>query len=408
MKRDEEVRKYMEEMASDFLDTFHYAHSHPEVSLKEFDTTKYIKNTLSSLGIEILDYGLETGVVGLLNGAKPGPCVGLRADIDALPLTEDSGYEFASLNEGVMHACGHSIHYACLLNAAKILAKMRSEIKGSVKFLFQPAEELNFGAKMMVKAGCLENPHVDVIFGMHNMPLIPSGTVAVKKGPLMAGVNRINIKITGKGGHGGIPDKNIDPIVAASTFVLAAQTVVSRNLSPLNSAVISICNIRAGEGTVNNVTPEEVVMYGTVRSFSMDDTRFIEKRLRELIENISESYNCKGELEFIYELPVTYGLPDLYEAAYHAVKEAGGNPIDPMPTTGGEDFSIYQEIIPGFFYWLGGGNEEKGCTFPWHSPHFKPDDDVISLGSGVYAMSVFKGIDAFNNGTLVKKGEQLK
>lgn len=405
MQENEKILQYMDEMEPEFLETFHYAHAHPEVSQKEFETTAYITRELEALGIEILDYGLETGVVGLLQGGKPGPCIGLRADIDALPVTEDSTYEFPSENPGVMHACGHSIHYACLLGAAKILSKMRDQIAGSVKFLFQPAEEINWGAKRMVQAGCLENPHVDAIFGMHNMPLIPSGTVAVKNGPLMAGVNRINIKITGKGGHGGIPQKNVDPIVAASTFILAAQTVVARNISPLHSAVVSICNVRAGEGTVNNVTPEEVVMYGTVRSFDLEDTHLIEDRLRSLLESISEGYGCKGELEFIYELPVTSGMAELYDAAYQAVTAVGGKPVDPEPTTGGEDFSIFQEKTPGFFYWLGGGNPEKGCTYPWHSPHFKPDDAAIKLGAGVYAMSVFTGIEACQNGMLSKKGE---
>lgn len=222
----------MKEHEEEFLGQFRHLHQHPELSFQEHETTAYIKKKLEGWGIEILDMGLETGVVGLLKGGKEGPCIALRADIDALPVLEESTSEYPSQNKGVMHACGHDTHMASLLGAAQILAEFRDELNGSVKFLFQPAEEINpwrqedDGAELSGKSkGC-------AIFGMHNSPETPVGTVAVKNGPLMAAVDRIIFTIKGHGGHGGIPQRNVDPIVAAAAIIQATQTVVSRNVSP--------------------------------------------------------------------------------------------------------------------------------------------------------------------------------
>ncbi|MDO4261012.1 MAG: M20 family metallopeptidase [Eubacteriales bacterium] len=392
----QKVRQYMKEHEEEFLERFRHLHQHPEMSFQEYETTAYIREKLTEWGIEIMDVGLETGVIGLLRGAKEGPCIALRADIDALPVTEESTIGYPSLNKGVMHACGHDTHMASLLGGAQILAAMRDELCGSVKFLFQPAEELNLGAKKFMELKCLENPKVDAIFGMHNSPEIPTGTVAVKNGPLMAAVDRINFTIKGKGGHGGIPQRNVDPIVAAAAIIQAAQTVVSRNTSPIDSAVISICNVKAGEGTTNNVTPDEVKMYGTVRTYRKEVETMIDRRLHEITESISAAYGCEGSLEYIYELAVTENNPTLYDVAYAAVTGAGAQPVDPVPSTGGEDFSEYtsKSDVPGFFYWLGTRNEENDCRYSWHSPHFKADEPCIAIGAGTYAMSVFEAVEA--------------
>lgn len=294
-----------------------------------------------------------------------------------------------------MHACGHDTHTASLLGAAHILASMREEIRGSVKFLFQPAEEINKGAKKLISLHCLENPKVDAIFGLHNSPEIPLGTVAVKNGPLMASVDRIEFTIQGKGGHGGIPQRNVDPIVAAASVILAAQSIVSRNVSPIDSAVVSICNVKAGEGTTNNVTPHEVQMYGTVRAYTEETRILLEKRLREITESVSTAYGCQGTLRYLRELGVTRNDPSLYDIAHKAVKAVRAEPVDPVPSTGGEDFSDYLEQgVPGFFYWLGTRNEEKDCVYSWHSPHFRADENCIAIGAGTYAMSVFQAIEA--------------
>lgn len=389
------VTQLMEQYEPEFIETFHWLHQHPEMSFKEYETTAYIKEQLTAMGIEILDIGLETGVVGLLKGSQEGPCIALRADIDALPVMEEASGEVHSLTPGMMHACGHDTHASSLLGAARILSTLKDEIHGSVKFLFQPAEEVNLGAKKMMSLNCLENPKVDAIFGMHNSPEIPLGTVAVKNGPLMASVDRITFTIKGKGGHGGIPQRNVDPVVAAAAVIQASQTIVSRNVSPIDSAVVSICNVRAGEGTTNNVTPDEVVMLGTVRAYKQETQKLVEKRLTEITENTAAAYGCQGNLHYLYELAVTDNNPSLYDTAYQAVSSIGAKPVDPVPSTGGEDFSEFLKgDVPGFFYWLGTRNEENDCVYSWHSPKFKADDHCIAIGAGTYAMSVFEAIDA--------------
>lgn len=389
------IRAYMHELNLEFIETLHHLHENPETAFSEYNTTSYIKDKLQSFGIEILDIGLETGVIGLLKGSGDGPCIGLRADIDALPIQEESTCPYPSKKDGLMHACGHDIHTASLLGACHILSLLKDEIKGSVKFIFQPAEEINLGAKKLMELNCLENPKVDSIWGIHNSPEIPQGTVAVVNGPIMASVDRITFHIKGKGGHGGIPQRNADPIVAAAAIIQAVQTIVSRNISPLDPSVISICNVRAGEGTTNNVTPEDVTMYGTVRTFNPDIQHLIERKLTLITESISEAYGCTGEFTYLYELPVTKNNEKLYKAAYDSVCSIGAAPVNPPPSTGGEDFSIYTtgNDVPGFFYWLGVRNEEKDCIYPWHSPHFKADENCIAIGAGTYAMSVFQAIN---------------
>ena len=396
----ERVREYMRQLEPEFIRDLHWLHEHPELSFEEYRTTAYIKERLENHGISIQEYPMKTGVIGLLKGREEGPCIALRADIDGLPVEEMSTNAFPSLEKGKMHACGHDTHTASLLGAAHILSALREEIPGSVKFIFQPAEEVSLGAKKLMELHCLENPKVDAIFGLHNSPEIPIGTVAVKKGPLMASSDRIIFTVKGHGGHGGIPQRNADPIVAAAAIIQAVQTVVSRNVSPIDSAVISICNIQAGEGTVNNVTPDQVVMYGTVRAYKKETQKLIEKRLRALTESISQAYGCQGILDYIYELGVVDNAVSLYEAAYEAVTATGARPVDPDPSTGGEDFSDFLRGAPGFFYWLGVRNEEKDCVYSWHSPHFQADERCIAIGAGTYAMSVFQAIEGLQNKSL--------
>lgn len=383
------VQVLMKELEPRFIEDLHWFHENPEMSFQERDTTAYIRRELETLGVEILDTGLETGLVGLLEGGSKGPSIALRADIDALPVTEESTCTYPSKRPGMMHACGHDTHAASLLSAARILSRMREEIHGSVRLFFQPAEEVNLGAKKMVELGCLEG--VDAIFGMHNSPEIPLGTVAVKHGALMAAVDRIEITVKGKGGHGGIPQRNVDPVVCAAAIIQSAQTIVSRNVSPIDSSVLSICNVRAGEGA-NNVTPDKVTMLGTVRTYSKEVEACVVQRLKAIVESTAAAYGCEGSLNYIYELPPTINNESLYQAAYEAVTSIGAEPVDPIPSTGGEDFSVFMEEKPGFFYWLGTRNEENDCVYSWHSPHFKADERCVAIGAGTYAMSVFQAI----------------
>jgi amidohydrolase len=397
------VRELMVEHDHEFIATLKHLHQHPELSFHEYETTAFIKAHLESLGIEILDIGLETGVVGLLKGAEDVPCIALRAVIDALPLQEESSHDYRSTIDGRMHACGHDTHTTSLLGAATILAALRSEIKGSVKFLFQPAEEVNLGAKLMMKLNCLENPKVDAVFGLHNSSMYPAGTVCVKNGPLMASVDRIEFYIKGKGGHGGVPQRSVDPVVCAAAIIQSAQTIVSRNVSPIDSAVVSICSVKAGE--VNNVIPDEVVMLGTVRAYKRETQELVERRLGEITKGIAAAYGCEVVFKYIYELAVTDNRDRMmYETAMKAVS-AVAEPVDPIPSTGGEDFSEYGKTgVPTFFYWLGVRNEAEDCVYPWHSPRFKADLRSLKYGAGTYAMSVFTAIEQLRKYSIFRGG----
>ena len=368
-------------------------HMNPELSFKEFRTTNKIKDKLLSLGIEIIDIGLETGVVGLLRGKNDGQTIALRGDIDALPIQELNDVVYKSKVNGVMHACGHDIHTTCVIGAAMILSSIKDEIDGNVLFIFQPAEEVNEGAKLMVGKGLFTDVKADLIFGLHNNPEIPWGKIAIKKGGLMAAVDTLRFKVKGKGGHGGWPHATRDPIVAASAMVMNLQSIVSRNISPLNSAVVSIGTFKAG--TANNVIPEVVEITGTVRSFDSDDRQILSKRIKEILESTARTYMVDVEIEYIFDLPAVYNSEELTNLAYDASKEIVGEDgiVDPNPSMGGEDFSIFTEKIPGFFFWLGVENKEKDMNYVWHNPRFDGDDRAIIIASAVMSNMVLKGIE---------------
>lgn len=367
-------------------------HMNPELSFKEFRTTQKLKDKLVSLGIEIIDIGLETGVVGLLRGKKDGPTIALRGDIDALPIQELNDVPYKSKVEGVMHACGHDFHTTSVIGAAIILAGIRDELEGNVMFIFQPAEEINAGAKLMVEKGLLTKVKADLIFGVHNNPEIAWGKIAIKRGGLMAAVDTIRIKVKGKGGHGAIPHATRDPIIAAAAMLMSLQTIVSRNVSPLESAVISIGTFHSG--TANNVISELVEMSGTVRSFDPQVREMLPKRIKEVLENTAKAYMVDVELEYIFDLPAVFNSDELTKLAYDATKEILGeeNIVDPTPSMGGEDFAVFMEKTPGFFFWLGVENKEKGMTHVWHNPRFDGDDRAIINASAAMSNMVLKGM----------------
>ena len=396
------IKEVVRTNEAEALDLFRHLHANPERSWQEHETTKLIKNELTKLGIEILDIGLETGVVGLLKGTKDGPCIALRADIDAVPMVDEekSGCDYPSKVPGLVHACGHDTHTASLLGGAKVLAAMREDIRGSVKFFFQPAEEVNKGALHMLELNCMENPTVDAVFGLHCSNEVPVGSVAVKSGPLMAAVHRFYINVHGKGGHGGIPQRNRDPVVGAAAIIQALQTVISREASPLHPGVLTISSIHAGEGMTWNVTPELVKMAGTCRSYDKELGNKFEDSMRRIIENVAKGYNLTAELEYNYDLPATVNPAGMVPVALEAVEGIGATVFDPVPSTGGEDFTFFMDKAPGFLYWLGVRNEEKGYIHPWHSPFFRADEGCIAVGMGVYAASVFSAIEAIEKGTL--------
>ena len=274
-------------------------HENPELSMKEYETTKRIKRWLSDYNIKILDLPLKVGVVAEIEGGYEGPIIALRADIDALPIVEETNLDFTSKNFGVMHACGHDFHTAAILGAAILINENKSKLHGKVRIIFQPAEENAKGANIIVESGALEN--VEAIFGMHNKPDLPVGTIGVKEGPLMASVDRFEIDVIGIGGHAGIPEKTIDPIIVASEIVTGLQTIVSRSLSPFSNAAISVTKFQGGNTW--NVIPENVELEGTVRTFQKDVRRSIPDLMRRKADGNAKAFGAKIDFKWYPYLP---------------------------------------------------------------------------------------------------------
>ncbi|MFT4670410.1 MAG: amidohydrolase [Ulvibacter sp.] len=371
-------------------------HQNPELGNREFKTAEKIARHLRSLGIEVQTGIAKTGVVGILRGGKPGPVVALRADIDALPIKERVAIPFASKAEGeyngrevsVMHACGHDTHIAMLMGTAEILASIKNELKGTVKFIFQPAEEgaptgEEGGAKLMVKEGVLQNPQVDVIFGLHINAQTEVGQIKYRPKGTMAASDWFTIKIKGKQTHGAYPWLGIDPIVTASQIVLGLQTIVSRNVDLSESAaVISVGQINAG--VRSNVIPEELTMTGTIRSLDGKVQEMLHTRIKQVVTSIAESGGASADIDITKQTLITYNDPILTEKMLPTLEaSAGKDNVSITPaTTGAEDFSFYQEKIPGMYFFLGGAPKGKPIseTAPHHTPDFYIDESGFVLG----------------------------
>ncbi len=346
-----------------------YFHQNPELSNREFKTSAKIAEQLKSLGLEVQYPVAKTGVVALLKGGKPGPVVALRADIDALPVTERNGLPFASKviadfagqQTGVMHACGHDAHMAMLLIAAEILIKNKAELKGTVKFIFQPAEEgaptdeWPAGAELMVKEGVLENPKVDAIFGLHIQSLLPSGQIAYRSGGLMASVDGVDIKVKGKGAHGATPWDSVDPIVVAAQIIQGLQTIVSRQTELTKAgAVVTIGSMHAG--VRRNIIPETATLEGTIRTFDDDMQKKVHEKIKITAQKIAESSGASAEVNILVMYPATINHAELTSKMVPTLIRSAGerNVVVTQPVTMAEDFSFYQRKVPGFFFFLGG------------------------------------------------------
>ena len=371
-------------------------HQNPELGNREFKTAEKIAAHLRSLGIEVQTGVAKTGVVGILKGGKPGPVVALRADIDALPVKERVNLPFASKVEGeyngipvnIMHACGHDTHTAILMGTAEILASIKSELKGTVKFIFQPAEEgppegEEGGAELMVKEGVLENPKVDVIFGLHINAQTEVGKIKYRPGGTMASSDWFTIKVKGKQSHGASPWYGIDPIVTASQIIIGLQTIVSRsaNLTE-NAAVVTVGQISAG--VRNNIIPEELEMKGTIRTLDSNDQKMIHAKINLIATNIAESAGATAEVSITSKTLITYNNPSLTEKMVPTLEQvAGKDNVNLAPaTTGAEDFSYYQNKIPGLYFFLGGMPKGKiaADTAGHHTPDFYIDEGGFVLG----------------------------
>ena len=357
-------------------------HKHPELSFKEFRTSKIVAEKLKSFGIETKKNIGKTGVVGILKGEKNGPTIALRADMDALPIQETNDISYKSVNKGIMHACGHDAHTAMLLGAAEALSKMRHEIKGEIRFIFQPAEEGFGGAKYMIKDGAIDN--VDEIYGMHVWNYQKSGTVGVQSGPVMAAADIFTIEINGIGGHGAAPQGTVDSIVVASHLIQSLQTIVSRNTNPLESTVVTVGQINGGYNF--NIIADKVILNGTARSYTNNNKTIIKKRMKEIINGVEKMYNAKIKLNY------KDGYPPLINderasknVSNAATKIVGSNVIKPYLSMGGEDFSYYTNKIPGCFFFLGTSPKDRPpMSTPQHCSHFDIDEEAMLIGSSIF------------------------
>ncbi|MFN3782802.1 MAG: amidohydrolase [Spirosomataceae bacterium] len=372
-------------------------HQHPELGNQEFRTAKKVAEHLRSLGIDVQENVAVTGVIGVLKGGKPGPVVALRADMDALPVTERVNIPFKSevmaeyngQKTGVMHACGHDSHVAILMGVAEVLSGMKKDLQGTVKFIFQPAEEGvydtkdPFGADGMVRAGCLENPKVDAIFGLHINSQTPVGVIAYRPGATMAAVDQLKIRLKGKQTHGAYPWSGVDPIVTASQIVMGLQTIVSRNVTLTeNPAVVTVGAIHGG--IRNNIIPENLEMIGTIRTLGKEQRLLVHRRIEEISTNIAESAGAAAEVTIDHGYPVTYNDPVLTDKMVATLEGAAGKDnVRIVPATmGAEDFSYYQEKVPGLFFFLGGMPKDKKPSeaAPHHTPDFYIDESGFGLG----------------------------
>jgi len=371
-------------------------HQNPELSNREFKTAEKVAKHLKSLGIEVQTGVAHTGVVGLLKGGKPGPVVGLRADMDALPVTERVDVPFASqvkaeyngIETGVMHACGHDSHVAILMGVAEVLAKHKKDLKGTVKFVFQPAEEgappgEEGGAGLMVEQGVLENPRVDVMFGLHSKSEIPVGIIHYKPGGILAASDRFVIKVHGKQSHGSRPWSGVDPITVSAQIIQGLQMIISRQTElTKEAAVISVGLIRGG--VRNNIIPEEVEMIGTIRTLDPEMQKIIHQKIKTTATKIAESAGATAEVEIFIGNPVTYNNLALTEKVVPTLEAVAGkdNVVLAKAITGAEDFSFYAEKVPSFFFFLGGcpPDVDPKDAPGHHTPDFYLDESGFLLG----------------------------
>lgn len=356
-------------------------HMNPEASKLEFKTSQIIKRELEKMNIEYVSAG-GTGIIADIKGNKPGKTLALRADMDALNVTELTEYEFKSQNEGFMHACGHDSHIAMLLGAAKVLNEIRDEINGTIRLIFQPAEEVGEGAFMMIEDGCLEG--VDSIFGIHIWADIPTGKVSVQKGPVMAGADGFKIEVIGKGGHGSQPEQCVDAVVVSSAIVMNLQSIISREIDSRNPAVVSVGSINSGNRF--NVIAEKGYLEGTVRTFDNDIRKSMPERIERIAKSTAAAY--RAEVNMRYDFLVAPAINDerCASIAQSSVEKILGSDglcnFDKL--MGAEDLSHYMEHVPGALAFVGCRNEEKNCCFAHHNGRFAIDEDALSIGSNLY------------------------
>ncbi|WMI81121.1 M20 metallopeptidase family protein [Anaerotignum sp. MB30-C6] len=367
LKMEEELRQIRRDL-----------HQIPELGLSEHKTAAYIENQLKSMGVDSIERCLETGVIGVIKGQGLEKPIAFRADMDALTVTE-APRPYASVHEGLMHACGHDGHMTILLGFAKYLMAQKVRPKGDIILIFQPAEEGPGGAKLMVEAGVMEKYHISKIIGCHIFPQVPQGKIACKAGGMMARNGEVYVRILGKSAHGAQPQLGADGVLAAGAVICGLQTILSRNISPLDSGILTFGTIHGGEAC--NILAKEVRMDGTMRAFSDEVYEKLVERVEETVKNIAAGYGCEGIVEFNHMYRVVDNDPALVQALEEA---CGENYMTTTPYMLSEDFSFFQQAVPGLFFFLGAGNPEKGFTPPLHSADFDFDEKILCHGVDTY------------------------
>jgi len=368
-----------------------HLHQRPELGFQEQLTAQFIAQKLQEWGIEHQTGIAKTGIVATISSDRPGPVLAIRADMDALPIQEENDVPYCSQHDGIMHACGHDGHTAIALGTAYYLAQHRERFSGTVKIIFQPAEEGPGGAKPMVEAGVLKNPDVDAIIGLHLWNNLPLGTVGVRNGALMAAVECFNCKILGKGGHGAMPHQTVDSIVVSAQIVNALQTIVARNVDPIESAVVTVGKLHAG--TALNVIADTACMSGTVRYFNPKFEGYFEQRIEQVIAGICQSQGASYEFEYLRLYPPTINNPQMAELVRSIALDVVETPAGIVPecqTMGGEDMSFFLQAVPGCYFFLGSANPDKDLAYPHHHPRFNFDETALEMGVEIFVRCVEK------------------
>jgi IAA-amino acid hydrolase len=389
----EEAKKESQEISDWIIDIRRELHKHPELMYEEVKTSALVRRELDKLGITYQSPIAKTGVLASIGNGK-GPCVALRADMDALPIHEETDVPFRSEIDGKMHACGHDCHTAMLLGAAKILKSKESEINGTIKLFFQPAEEGGAGGKLMRDEGALENPKVERIFGLHVWPQMPTGQIGSKKGTFLAATTFLDLTIKGVGGHAAVPHLTRDPVLTSAQIITNLQSVISRELDPLESGVVSISAIHGGMAA--NVIPSEVKILGTLRSLTMDGLKSLQRRVKEIAEKIAEAHECEAIVKYPgNDYPPTVNDGEMWDFA----KDIGNNMLgeenvnDLDAVMGGEDFAYYTEQVKGCFVVLGVQNKEIDAVYSVHHPMFKADEKALHIGTALHTTFALNSLE---------------
>ena len=384
----EQLLREAREMGPVMESIFTTLHENPELGNREEKTAELIRQRLRALGLEVMPM-VGTGTVAILRGGHDGPTVGIRADIDALPVAEETGLPYASRTAGVMHACGHDFHITALLGAVEILARRRETLAGNVKFFFQPDEEGDGGAARMIAEGCMEDPHVDAVFCCHVDSTIPTGTVSVRPGPICAASNPFSVTLRGRCSHGAKPHLGTDVIVAGSQIVTALQTIASRRTAPTEPVVVTVGSFHSG--TAGNILAETAELRGILRTMGGDARERVKKDFRDIVSGIASAMGVEAEITIFESYSGCRNDPAMTALLQGAAGKVLGREnvrLLPEPSLGTDDFGYFSDAAPGCYYFIGVGNEEKGFTYPIHSPHFAADPAALPLAAAVHVQTV--------------------